>query len=128
MSNYDENGNLVASTQGTDASGTEDADAAAAAQAQADADAATRAQVENAALEQRNADLRAELQAENDRLQDALEASRAATRETEGLTDEDVRRIEHPAEFVDEPAAATVESQPSNTVGTAVEQTTPAQP
>lgn len=114
MSAYDEHGNLIAPTKGEP---TKDADAAAA-----------QAQAENAELEQRNADLRAELQAENDRLQDALEASRAATRETEGLTDEDVRRIEHPAEFVDEPAAATVESQPSNTVGTAVEQTTPAQP
>lgn len=57
---------------------------------------------ELADLEARHAELRAELQAENEKLEGRLAESRATALEAQGLTDEQVRRIEHPAEFTDQ--------------------------
>lgn len=53
-----------------------------------------------------NAELRAQLQAENDKLQAQLAESQAATAAASGHTDEDVRRLEHPEEFADTAASA----------------------
>ena len=47
-----------------------------------------------------NARLRAELMAENAKLRTALADSAASALTSVGLTDEDVRRLEHPDEFV----------------------------
>jgi hypothetical protein len=55
-----------------------------------------------AALAADNARLRAELLAENERLRAALAESQAAGLTFQGLTDEDVRRLEHPEEFAQE--------------------------
>src|SRR4051794_36528139 len=52
-----------------------------------------------AAIAQQNAELRAQLIAENERLKDALADSRAAGVAAQGLSDEDVRMIEHPEEY-----------------------------
>lgn len=52
-------------------------------------------------LAQRNADLRDELERENAALESQLAESRAAGKDATGLTDEDVRRLEHPEEFAD---------------------------
>ena len=46
-----------------------------------------------------NAKLRAEVLAENAKLKAALDASQASGLTFQGLTDEDVRRLEHPEEF-----------------------------
>jgi hypothetical protein len=53
-----------------------------------------------AAIAEENARLRAELLAENERLRAALADSQAAGLTFQGLTDEDVRKLEHPEEFV----------------------------
>lgn len=50
-------------------------------------------------LQAENARLRGELEDENAQLRDRLAASRAEATKAEGLTDEDVRRIERPDEF-----------------------------
>jgi uncharacterized membrane protein len=47
-----------------------------------------------------NARLRAQLLAENEKLRAALAANAADSLTFQGLTDEDVRRLEHPEEFV----------------------------
>lgn len=49
---------------------------------------------------ERNAQLRAQLLEENAKLQDALDKSRASGLDSQGLSDEDVRRLERPDEFV----------------------------
>jgi hypothetical protein len=64
-------------------------------------DAADAEQATADELSQRNADLRAQLESENAKLEDQLAKSRAAGTDADGLSDEDVRRIEHPAEFAD---------------------------
>lgn len=51
-------------------------------------------------IAQENARLRAQLLSENERLRAALAASQAENAAAQGLTDEDVRRLEHPEEFV----------------------------
>lgn len=56
-------------------------------------------------LAQRNADLRAQLEEQNATLEKQLAESRAASSGAEGLSDEDVRRIEHPEEFADDDRA-----------------------
>lgn len=63
-----------------------------------------------------NAELRAQLQAENDKLQAQLAESQAATAAASGHTDEDVRRLEHPEEFADTAASATAadEAEPGD--------------
>lgn len=53
-----------------------------------------------AAATEENARLRAQLLDENAKLQEALDKSRASGLEAQGLSDEDVRRLEHPDEFV----------------------------
>lgn len=58
-----------------------------------------------AAIAQENARLRADLIAENDRLKAALADSQASGLAAQGLSDEDVRRIEHPEEYADEYAS-----------------------
>lgn len=50
-------------------------------------------------LAAQNAALRAQLIAENEKLREALAQSQAAGLSFVGLTDEDVRRLEHPKEF-----------------------------
>lgn len=50
-------------------------------------------------LQAENARLRGELEQENARLRDRLDASKAEATEAQGLTDEDIRRIEYPNEF-----------------------------
>jgi hypothetical protein len=57
------------------------------------------------AVAEENARLRAQLIEENERLKAALADSRASGLALTGLGDEDVRRIEHPEEYVDEYAA-----------------------
>lgn len=52
-----------------------------------------------ASIAQQNAELRAQLIAENERLKAALDDSRAAGVAAQGLSDEDVRMIEHPEEY-----------------------------
>lgn len=59
-----------------------------------------------ARITEENAKLRADLLAENERLTAALSESRGAGVEAVGLTDEDVRRLEHPDEFSGEAAKA----------------------
>lgn len=58
-----------------------------------------------AAVAEENARLRAQLIEENERLKAALADSRLAGAALQGLSDEDVRRIEHPEEYVAEFAA-----------------------
>lgn len=58
-----------------------------------------------ASIAQENARLRADLIAENERLKSALADSRASGLAAQGLSDEDVRRLEHPEEYLDEYAA-----------------------
>lgn len=58
-----------------------------------------------AQIAEENARLRAQLLAENEALRAALADSRAAGAGLTGLSDEDVRRIEHPEEYLDEYAA-----------------------
>jgi hypothetical protein len=57
------------------------------------------APVDAEAIARENADLRAQLLAENERLRAALAESQASGLVAKGLTDEDVRRLEHPEEF-----------------------------
>lgn len=52
------------------------------------------------AIAQENARLRQQLLAENERLRTALAASQQENAAAKGLTDDDVRRIEHPEEYV----------------------------
>ena len=52
------------------------------------------------AIAAENARLRQQLLAENEKLRAALAASQEAGLQAQGLTDEDVRRLEHPEEFV----------------------------
>jgi hypothetical protein len=54
---------------------------------------------DTARISEENARLRGELIAENERLKAALADSRAAGVAAEGLSDEDVRMIEHPEEY-----------------------------
>lgn len=56
--------------------------------------------VDVAAIAAENAQLRQQLLAENEKLRAALAESQAAGLQAQGLTDEDVRRLEHPEEFV----------------------------
>lgn len=58
------------------------------------------ATVDIEAIAAENAALRSQLLAENERLRAALAESQAANVQAAGLTDEDVRRLEHPEEFV----------------------------
>lgn len=58
-----------------------------------------------AAVAEENAQLRAQLIAENERLKSLLATSQEAGALAQGLTDEDVRRLEHPEEYLDEYAA-----------------------
>jgi len=55
--------------------------------------------IDVASIAQQNAELRAQLIAENERLKAAVADSRAAGVQADGLTDEDVRMIEHPEEY-----------------------------
>ncbi len=57
-------------------------------------------EVDVAAIAAENAALRRQLLDENEKLRAALAESRAAGIAAQGLTDEDVRRLEHPEEFV----------------------------
>lgn len=59
-------------------------------------------------LQAENADLRAQLEAENDQLRERLAASQASNLDAQGFTDEDVRRLERPSEFADEPEPVAV--------------------
>lgn len=52
------------------------------------------------AIAQENARLRQQLLSENERLRAALAASQQENAAAKGLTDDDVRRIEHPEEYV----------------------------
>lgn len=70
-------------------------------------DDSQRLAAENAGLlADENAELRRQLQSENDRLRTQLDESRAANADAEGYTDEDVRRIERPHEYADADAQA----------------------
>lgn len=57
-------------------------------------------QVDVAAIAAENQALRQQLLEENERLRKAVADSQAAGLQVQGLTDEDVRRLEHPEEFV----------------------------
>lgn len=57
------------------------------------------------AVAEENAQLRAQLIDENERLKALLATSQEAGALAQGLTDEDVRRLEHPEEYIDEYAA-----------------------
>lgn len=63
---------------------------------------------EVAQLAEQNAQLRAQLAQENATLQAKIAESRAATAGMAGLTDEDVRRLENPAEFLKEVGAEAI--------------------
>lgn len=65
-------------------------------------------------LQADNADLRAKLEAENESLRERLAASQAESAEAQGLTDEDVRRIEQPLEFADDVRTGSNEHAPAN--------------
>lgn len=63
-------------------------------------------QQDAAALAAHNAELRSQLEQENAQLEAALEATRTAAAGVAGLTDEDIRRLEHPEEFPASPTTA----------------------